>query len=353
MAAEALAVLAGAGLPGAPTEPVSVDSFAALLDAAERSRVLPFLDHAVAAGMVADTTPEFEADLAERVRAAADTTMAAHAALADLLRRAEAVGGPEIVVLKGCATGHLDYGRAVDRFSSDVDVLVRAGSQRELTGSVGVTPPIPRRRRWQDRYGKAVTIRHPYGIDVDVHVTLAQGYFGLAIPAEELFAAGERFEVGGVSATALDGPNRLLHAAIHQASPGHAGLHSARDVPQLVLVSGVAWEEAVARAERWRVDALVARGVLAAWGRFRLPDHPIVEWARSCSVGGVQRTALALNDRRGGDFLSGPLALPPWRWPGYLLPLAFPSRAYLRQEGVTWRSRLRRVRHGLLPPSGP
>ena len=44
-----------------------------------------------------------------------------------------------------------------------------------------------------------------------------------------------------------------------------------------------------------------------------------------------------------GNETSALLALPPHRWPGYLGPLVFPSRAYLDSEGTSWTGRARRT----------
>jgi hypothetical protein len=149
---------------------------------------------------------------------------------------------------------------------------------------------------------------------------------------------------------ALDGPSRLFNAALHVAASDYTGMHSRRDVLHLALISGVDWRESINRASRWKVDALMARGVVNAWDTFDVEAHPLLEWAQQHQAKGRQRVALRLaGDRVGGHLLTAPLALRPHRWPGYVLPLLFPSRAYLAERGGGWSGRARSILRGLKP----
>jgi hypothetical protein len=344
-AAEALSRVGAFGLPGASLDPIQVEVVADLVSIAQSQRMLPWLSAAVAEGRVENVSDSERSYLKQRTLIAIEITMAAHAAAASIVSRLRNAGVTDVRVLKGCATGYLDYSPHGQRFSSDVDLLIRSADYETV---LSVFPdsevPAPRRANWQRRYGKATTVHDEYGLELDIHTTLSPGYFGLVLPVPELMALSEGFEIGGVEMLALDGPGRLIHAANHAGGPGFIGMHSARDVLQLVLVSEVDWQEAIARTTRWKVDGLFALGVVKSWARFDIEGHPVLEWAQGHRLVGRQRLAFSLvGNRPRGHNLTAPLALPPYRWPGYVLPLAFPSRAYLEENDKDWRSRAKAI----------
>jgi hypothetical protein len=342
---DAVARLGAHGLPGVDPEPITLDDPDGVLAVATTRQVLPWVAAAVADGCVSNVSDEWRADLHRRRINAVQTTMAVHLAAVDVIERLAAAGSARARILKGCATGHLDYDRAVDRPTSDVDLLLHPDDRRTfVTNYPGTVASEPWSESWSRRYGKAITMRSPIGVEIDVHTMLSNGYFGMTIPIEELFDGPVDFAIAGVAMQALNGPNRLIHAAIHVAASPNKGLHSMRDVLQLVLVSEVDWEESIRRAERWNNDVLFARGVIEAWDAFPVPTHPLVEWARSVNPHGRQRAATWLADgRHGGQLLTGPLALPVHRWPGYLLPMVFPSREFLADTDRTLSGRYRRL----------
>jgi hypothetical protein len=347
--AAAVARLAAFGLPGVDPTPIVLSDPSEVLDVAAAKRVLPWVAAAVDAGWVADLSDEWRTDLRARRLAAIQTTLAAHSAAIDVAGRLTAAGIGDARILKGCATAHLDYERPADRFSTDVDVLIRPTDRPALIAQFpDDVIPAPRSAHWQGHYGKSTTVTTGRQVQLDVHTMLGQGYFGLAIPIDELFADPASFTIGGTDLLALDGPNRLIHAANH--APLAHGLHSVRDVLQLVLVTGVDWESAVGRVQRWGVDVLFARGVLLAWSTFPVPSHPLADWARTRAARGRQRLALRLvGDRPRGHLLTAPLALPLREWPGYVGPMVFPSREYLAENGKSWATRTRSMFGELLP----
>lgn len=349
--AAALARLAAYGLPGAVSDPITVESPEAFVALAEQRRALSWVSQAVAAGMVANAGSELDQQLRTAHLGAVQTTMAAHAAAVNVLARLAGVGLCDVRVLKGCATAHLDYPKPTDRFSTDVDLLIPACDLDVLASAFepGAIPE-PRRRGWQERYGKSTTVVDANGVEIDLHVQISQGYFGLAVPMDELIADPVTFRVGDTEVLALDGPNRLLHAANHIGGSSHYNLNSARDVLQLALVSGIDWTDAVERAERWKVDALFALGVRRAWTDLTVEPHPLSQWADRHETVGRQRLAMRMvGDRPRGHLLTAPLALPPGRWPGYVGPMLFPSRAYLEENGKTWATRTKSLLGELRP----
>jgi hypothetical protein len=348
---DALARLAGFGLPGIDTSVVTLDHPDELLTAAEAGRALPWVAASVEAGEVHGVSDSWRSDLRRRQLGAVQTTMAAHAAATSVVSRLASAGVSDVRVLKGCASGQLDYVRAVDRFSTDVDLLVQRDDLATVLEQFLVTAvPAPRRDYWQYHYGKSTTVLTETFVQIDIHTMLGQGYFGSVIPVDELMDSPVSFSIGDTPMSALDGPNRLIHAANHVAASHHKGLHSIRDVLQLVLVSDVDWAEAIVRVQRWKADALFARGVVEAWGAFALPSHPLLEWAQRQAPHGRQRLAFGLvGERPRGHLLTAPLALPPHRWPGYVLPLVFPSRAYLAENRKGWGSRAKAMLTEVLP----
>lgn len=342
-AAVALRTLASFGLPGASTEPLAVDSLDQLLHLAHRHRVLPHVYAAVRAGQVANTTDEWTERLRDRTMSAAETTLAAHAAAIQVsgdLRAAGIAGG---LLLKGCATAHLDYPRPADRFSSDVDILVperHLAAVRHTLGDLQMN--IARHERWTERFGHADTFYGGYnGVEIDVHIRVFPGYVGLSIPPDQLRSDPDQLEIGGQQFGALDGPNRLIHAAIHARSVD-ISLHSVRDVAQLTLHTQVDWAEAVQRAERWHIDYFFALGVRTAWGSLDLPEHPLSKWADGHRPIGRQRMVRNVAGiRPRGMVIAGPLALPIRHWIAYGGALAFPRRSFAHQNSRGWRERLR------------
>jgi hypothetical protein len=317
-----------------------------VLAVATSRRALPWVAAAADAGMVHNATDEFSSSLRTAHLRAVQATMAVHAEAVSISNRLAEAGINDVIVLKGCATANLDYEQPFDRFSTDVDLLISSRDERMLPEVFAeASIPPPRRRGWQVRYGKSITVVDSSGVEIDLHIMLAQSYAGAAIPAHELRQYRETFEIGGRAMNALDGPGRLIHAAIHAAGSHHQNLNSARDIPQLVLLSEVDWRQAIERATRWRVESFVAQGVRVAWSEFAIEDHPIVEWARGHRPTGRQELAMLIEGRRpAGGLMNMPLALPIWRWPDYLAPLLFPSQEYLRTTGVTRWQRILRLR---------
>ena len=282
-AASTLRRLASDGLSGhlpSRTETASLDH---LLGAADVDRVLPYVYQAAREGRIQDSTGEWLEEVRVRTMAAAAFTLAAHSAAMQLIQRLDEIGVGDALILKGCATAHLDYERPADRFSSDVDVLVPGTAIGDVIDGFRQLERAPERSlNWSRRFGHAVTLKGLTGVE--------------------------------------------------------------RDVPQLVLVSEVDWEEAIRRAERWQIDYFFSLGVINAWSAFELPTHPLVEWAEGYHrpAGRRQRLAAQLaGSRLRGNVIAAPLALPIREWPAYVGPLLFPSKAYVQANNKGWRTRLR------------
>lgn len=326
---------------GVGSDPIRITPSPDLLQRVELRQVLGPVRQAVATGTAVGASGEWSDLLDARYRASLGTTMSAHAAAVEIIGTLTQ-RGIDATLLKGCATGHLDHVRPADRFSSDVDILVRPDDLVATIDSLSPADrPVGRSERWQREYGKSMTIEPLGAVHIDVHTALTDGYFGMSIPFDELTAHRASFELAGRQVAALDAPGRLLHAALHLAMSSDYGLNSAYDVPLLVLSDPTTWGETADRATQWRIEAAVAAGIRLAWEDFGLDDHPALEWARTVTPGRRQRWAWSLaQSRPGGYHYTTPLALSVQRWPGYLAPIVLPSKEYLDARGETRRSHL-------------
>lgn len=245
---------------------------------------------------------------------------AAAAELSDLL----AGHGIETRALKGLASARLDHPDPALRTFSDVDLLVR---RVDLPGALGVLKHAGHRmveatpaRWWLHRYGRAVTLRGPVGVEVDLHAAIVVGYFGVRLDHDRLFDLGpDEIELGGTTVRALPLPARLLASAY--AAVLSRGRHERlwRDLAAQVLGgSEDDWRAAVTLAGEAGGEGVLARavaGMVAATGASA--HHPIVDWA--ATVQPSERAAQALTWADAGetqgwraDARSTLLALPPW-----------------------------------------
>jgi Uncharacterised nucleotidyltransferase len=295
----ALVAAARFGLVPLPARPVVVadDEVPELLRVAAMDRLGGLLHAAIAADAVAISDPARHQvrELWHEQLVASVMVEALAVRTADLLDAA----GVTWRLTKGPALAHLDYRDPNLRVFGDVDIIVhpsswvatldmlaRAGCKRELA-ELGPG--------FDQRFGKGATITTPEGLEVDLHRRLAIGRFGVRLPTEALFAGVDHVTLAGRSVPTLDGPARLLHACYHAALGGFRHLRAHRDVAQLLLVSGVAWEATVEIASRHRVQAVVARAVDDAWGALRLGiDHPAHDWATRQRIARGDARALAV-----------------------------------------------------------
>lgn len=253
---------------------------------------------------------------------------------------------------KGAALAHLDYGdRCAERTFGDVDLVIHPddwAAALDALGAAGLRrPALELRPGYDKRFGKGATLTDEWEREIDLHLRFAIGRFGIRARMTELFERVDQIELAGRPIPVLAGPDRLLHACHHLVLGGFSALRAARDVAQLVLGPNVQWEVAVATAEDWRVDAVVASGIVQAWERLDLEiDHPAHRWAVGYPISSGDARAIAIfTEER--PFLSQALtAVPALAWhqiPGYLWMLALPSRMPLRERGRTLVGQVGRV----------
>ncbi len=336
------------GLPGGPTTPINVvgsidiDAFAA---AAHMHRVTGPVLTALDAGAVAGPVDELRDAVAEQHLPLLNQTLMAEADLV-VLARALGEAGLEFRVLKGLSTAHLDYDDPAERMTSDVDLLVRSDqldtATEALSALVDIEGSVPdRRAAFVTRFGKDRTLKLRSGGWLDLHRMIVPAYWGLSIDHDRFFSEAVTYELAGTRLSALGTEHRYVHAVLHAGATDEVKMQSFRDIA--VLSAELGERSVGALNEPWLAPV---RGLLAA-GCMRLStvldvELPSDDWAAAVRPRLRERLALATRSLDGSrDHWSGPLAVPPWRWPAYLLPMLNPSDEYRAWYG---RSRLDHLR---------
>jgi hypothetical protein len=236
---------------------------------------------------------------------------------------------------KGAALAHLDYpDQLACRTFGDVDLVIHPADWDHALDAllaVGHTRPSPEMRPgWDVAFGKGATIVDENEFEIDLHLRFAIGRFGVRSQMEDMFDRQDSIELAGRTIPTLAGSDRLLHACHHLVLGGFSEWRVARDVAQLVLVSGVDWAETVATAERWNVEAVVASGIRQAWERLDLAvSHPAHHWAVEQSIGRRDARAIEVfssNRPFREEALTAVGGLRPIQVPRYLWMLTVPTR---------------------------
>lgn len=327
---EALRIAARSGLGLPPQRPVEL--VASQIASIRYDRLSGFAVEAIRSGAL-DSTPEvYERLVAVWHGELVGATLVEALAVRTARRLDDA--GVRWRLTKGAAVAHLDYPEQLaSRTFGDVDLVVHQEDwyrSLEVLSATGHTRPAPELRPgWDRRFGKGATMTDADGFELDLHLRFAVGRFGVLAQMDELFARRDTIELAGRLMPTLAGSDRLLHACHHLVLGGFSKLRAARDVVQLLLVTGVDWERTVATAERWRVEAVVASGVTQAWDRLKLPvDHGAHRWAVACRIGARDARAIAVftAERPFRDqALTAVGAIPVRSVPGYLKMLTFPT----------------------------
>lgn len=266
--------------------------------AVDNQGLLPLLDQAIGAG---------RADADDPARAALRTLMASAARQAVILEsRAVAtvaalhVAGIHSRALKGLAVAHLDYPSPELRPFCDVDVLVAGrdiGRATEVLAAAGFRRHFAEPfAHFDERIGKGVAVEDDHGVVIDLHRTLALGYFGTRLAVDVLWDDAEEFELAGVTLHAMPRAQRFLHSALHLAlSPAPTLLNCfdlaaiARRDPTLDAGQIVAAADAARSAHPVAVAVSSTIGLLGgSW----VPDG-LDDWAAQWRGSWTERTMMA------------------------------------------------------------
>lgn len=341
MTASLLAHLLAWGLPGASTTPAQLraeSDAVALASLVSAQRVTGPVLAALESGAL-DDVPQVlvESVSSQHLTQLRQSLMAEN----DLLFAAGVLGaaGVDCRVLKGCAAAHLDYPDPALRTTSDVDLLVRRSqfslALDALSPHTDWSQASPEYRPgWTAKWGKARTLRLGHGW-LDLHRMIADGYWGRVIDEDALFDDAESFSLAGVSLQALGWRWRLLHALLHAAN-SNTTAQSKRDA---VVVAAAHLDGSVGATIGSSLhDPAVAAVAPLMWrGLQRVADVIAVPGLvddAGPAPDSQWRANIALRiSAQGRGGWTGALTLPPWRWPGFLSPILWPSAEYAGAVG--------------------
>lgn len=320
----------------------------ALLDAPVDHQLLSEADRHRVVGLLDAHQSGQHNDVAARHRAWLNTCLDNEAGAVRAIAALTAAG-VDTRLLKGVAAAHLDYPHPSWRHFGDVDVLIRradyATALQVLAATGWVRRSAPVRPWWERRWGKSIELTGDRA-ELDLHLTIAGGYFGLAVDEAALWADGQRFSLGGVRVAALSAPWRLVHACYHSVLGAGGGYRSDRDVAQLID-NGVDWRVAIRVVSPSHGVVVVATGIRQAWQRLGLTTCEASEWAAQYQPTERDRRRLAASAGSGAPWhAEGRVALeaiPRHDRVAYLGGLMWPSVDNLASRGMTRRAHLRRL----------
>jgi hypothetical protein len=274
------------GLPIAASEPppsVSPEKLGALVGWATAERLVGLLAHALDGDdLVVDGTGTDV--VMERLRQAHLSGMRSSlAAEATGLAAIEALraAGVEPFVFKGIATAHLDYDDPSQRPFFDADLLVprpdlpRAIDALSVAGFRRNGPSIG--RRWEHRFARAVELRFRDGVELDLHASLATGYFGQVLDHDLVRTDVIDVSLGGIGFRAFGPTARLLISCYAIVLSRGPNLRLYADLVRQLAVTGSDWR----LAAHWAgAGECVIAGALRRAGMLLDLSHPAIEWAQ-------------------------------------------------------------------------
>jgi hypothetical protein len=206
--------------------------------------------------------------------------------------------GVEPFAFKGIAAAHLDYDDPSQRHFFDADLLVprpdlaRAIDALSAAGFRRNGPSIG--RRWEHRFARAVELRFRDGVELDLHASLATGYFGWTLDHDRLRLDREEFDLGGIECSAFGPTGRFLISCYAVVLSRGPGLRLQRDMAQQLFVTGVDWKATAAVAGEG--EAVVAEALRRLNSRTGT-THPAFSWAAHFPASPTASSALRLAER--------------------------------------------------------
>ncbi len=298
-----------------------------------------------------------EPDHPELSAARAHHTTQLRAALvceATAVRALECLGSAGIDgwLIKGLAVAHLDYPDPALRTSGDIDLLVAREQLQPAVDALAAegfhrSEAAPR-PSWEARYARAVMLRSPAGVELDLHVTLAPGYFGARLDHHQLVADAEHLDLGGVRCATLGAPSRVVGSAFAAVLSRGAPWRYLRDLAQQLLVSQADGARAAEVAQSGDAESVLATAVsMAVETGLVGGDHPMAEWACGVTPSRRARQALRYADAgRGAGWLADArsqlMALSFADGLRFVAGAAVPSKAVRSARGITLGRQLRR-----------
>jgi Uncharacterised nucleotidyltransferase len=301
----ALLAVARAGLPGAAPPPR--DGWHEHVDEVLAHGLAGLFAASASMGMV-----RIDADIAGRLQRQLDAEAVRAVQLeGELLRLVPALEHLGGVVLKGAVLAHGVYPDPLLRPFTDIDLLV-PGDRIEHAISVLSTYGYERARPepapgYDTRVGKAVALRHPGGVIIDLHRTLAAGNAGEGIDVDEIVMCRRLVRLGPHAVNAPSWEAHLVECALHAVvGDGLARPLSLRDIAEVAHHPSLDPVAAADMAYRWDVAGLVGLGLRSARDDLGMElAEPLAALAHRADVEGLRepaRSALSrLDDLRTGD----------------------------------------------------
>jgi hypothetical protein len=199
-------------------------------------------------------------------------------------------------LIKGVAIAHLDYDDPADRHFGDVDLLVNGDDMNEAVSILeghGFRRHYPEPTPGFDQHlGKGVALENDEQVVIDVHRTLALGYYGTRLPIDRLWDEPVPLQIGDVDASAMSRLNRFLHSAMHMSLSPTKRITGGLDMCSIAASGdGIDSDQAIERSIEWGCDRLLADAVAAtiAWFPSSFPLPALVDWAQSHRPGAFDR----------------------------------------------------------------
>ena len=242
---------------------------------------------------------------------------------------------------KGVANAHLDYPDPALRTFLDADIHVERsqfGDAITALLTAGYTrTSVPLGPRWERRFARACELRAPNGVEVDLHASVATGYFGTVLDDDALRASPDTIELAGRTMPAFSLPARALISCYSIVLSRGPGLRLHRDLAQQLTALASDWPEVVDLAGS-DGEVVVARALSTVASTFGagLLEPDALAWAPTVTPTKTAQRALALADRAhdagwSADARSTMLSLGPTDTAGYLGGIAVGRLRRLRR----------------------
>jgi len=319
------------------------ESFRSLLRWAADERLTGLLCQAIGDGSIALDTPS-GSSLADEVHEA-HRTLVRHSlgAEATAIEVIELLAEDGIVAypFKGVANAHLDYPDPALRTFLDADLHVerpRFGDAITALLAAGYTrTSVPLGERWERQFARACELRAPNGVEVDLHASVATGFFGTILDDDALRAGPETIELAGRTLPAFSLPARALISCYSIVLSRGPGLRLQRDLAQQLVAMASDWPRMIDLAGR-DGEVVVARSLDTVASMFgpALLEPDALDWASTVTPTKSARRALELADRAhdtgwSADARSTMLALDPTDTARYLGGIAIGRLRRLRR----------------------
>lgn len=329
-----------------PPTPVDDEGWPLTLATLAEEKVIGVATAAAGAGWLPLTDGQYE-DLLDRERDAMVWCLGLECRLMQIADAFD-TEGIAFLVLKGPALAHAVYADSTWRMFNDLDLLVRRSQWRAacvvLHERFGWRRRLPEPRRgFDERFGKAAVFTTETGQQIDLHLNLAQGPFGVWMEPEDFFDDPATFDLGDAVLRCPNATALFVHACIHAVlGDARPSLATLRDVVE-TGAGRVDHGALELLAKRWRLGSVITRSIDVA---ATLDAGETRRRIGRLSVAGDGSRALSAyasrRKTRGALTLETLRAIPTLRAKGrYVRDLAVPGRAFASARGSgRWRTAL-------------